>query len=87
MSDFYSPGIVPVAGVNYNSPRYGNDCSAFVTYCWGIPRQNTATFITKMNNKTYKKRKNAQASSPGDAFLQKGHIIMLYEHVKAGPGV
>ena len=65
---------------------YGNDCSGFVSACWGISRQTTFTF-----NDAVKKQKKIDGKlvveiswddlKPGDALLLdngkgKGHIVL-----------
>lgn len=49
-SDFYST-YTNSAGIIM--PRYGNDCSGFVSFSWSIPRATTQTFLARIKNNTY----------------------------------
>lgn len=33
-------------------PKYGSDCSGFVSFAWGVPRETTASFVQKIKNGT-----------------------------------
>lgn len=87
-SNFYS--------TYYNSqnvamPRYGNDCSGFVSMAYEIPRQNTTQFINGVKNGTYKRigsydpnnlTRDALLSSyanmtAGDALVKEGHALFV----------
>lgn len=39
-NDFYDPLYFTSGNTKYAQPRYGNDCSGFTSFCWGISRQN-----------------------------------------------
>ena len=49
-SDFYS---VYIDGENRSMPRYGNDCSGFVSFSWGISRTTTQGFLKGILDGTY----------------------------------
>lgn len=87
-SDFYS--------TYYNSdnvamPRYGNDCSGFVSMAYEIPRQTTTKFINGVKNGSYKRigsydpnnlSRDALISSyasmtAGDALVKEGHALFV----------
>ena len=52
LSDFYST----VSSSGNSMPRYGMDCSAYLSYCWGISRNTTAGFCAGIKNGTFGKR-------------------------------
>lgn len=58
-SDFYtsitSPNIMP---------RYGNDCSGFTSFSWGISRQTTLSFYNGIKKGTYPKVGSYNADTP-----------------------
>lgn len=72
-------------------PKYGNDCSAFVSFAFGISRQTTYTFIDGIRNGTYPKVGSYSVDSPayselissyplmqsGDAITNTGHSILI----------
>jgi hypothetical protein len=96
-SDFYNSYTCQV----YNSttkkydtvstPKYGNDCSGFVSFCWGISRSNTTDFINRIKSGTYPKVGSYNAASPstadlknsyakmkqGDAVVNSGHTFLI----------
>lgn len=85
-SDFYT---------TYNNgasmPRYGNDCSGFVSFAWGLARQsdtgttvrkNTTDFINGIRNGTYKKVGSYNANSPTTTDLK-----TAYKNLQAGDAV
>ena len=85
LSDFYSP--VNIGGTV--APRYGNDCSGFVSYCWGIERLNTTGFMNAANSGRFTKINAWGDFFQGDAFVRTGsgaHIVMCHDIVRTGPG-
>ena len=45
-SDFYI--VQYFDSISRYGPRYGSDCSGFVSFAWGVPRDNTYGFIDKI---------------------------------------
>lgn len=72
-------------------PKYGNDCSGFVSFCWGISRQTTASFVAGIRNGTYTKVGTYDANNPttvalttsyrnlapGNAVVKEGHTFLI----------
>ena len=72
-------------------PKYGNDCSGFVSYSWGISRNTTSSFISGIRSGTYKKVGSYNANShstselkeaykslqPGNAVVKSGHTFLI----------
>ncbi len=71
-------------------PKYGNDCSAFVSYAWEVTRETTASFIAAIGvdypkvgsynktNLTYTDLMNSYPSMlAGDAVVHSGHVILI----------
>ncbi len=65
-------------------PRYGNDCSGFVSICWGLSwngawrnRWNTTDFGDAIDNGTYATIDDYADLKPGDALLRNGHIMLV----------
>jgi hypothetical protein len=72
-------------------PKYGSDCSGYVSFAFGISRQTTASFITGIKNGTYPKVGSYNANSPsyndlynaygslqyGDAVVKDGHAFLI----------
>lgn len=86
-SDFYdsfSSGSVVM-------PKYGMDCSAFVSYVWNIRRDATSGFIRKIKEGKYARVGNYDPNNPtpeslmasyrnlksGDAIVKQGHIRLV----------
>lgn len=67
------------------APFYSNDCSAFVSYAWGISRTTTASFSEKKSadgSTGYKDLgKDIKNLEPGHAICTdgSGHIILIYD--------
>jgi len=75
-------------------PKYGSDCSGFVSLSWGVQRESTSTFISKIQkgeypkvgsydskNPTYSELLNAYSNMlPGDAVVRYGHVILIGEN-------
>jgi len=66
---------------NATMPKYGNDCSGFVSICWGLTngsgryRWNTTDFNNAITNGTFRKISYSQILQ-GDALLKPGHVIL-----------
>ena len=72
-------------------PKYGNDCSGFLSFVWDTTRHTTNDFITGIRNGKFKKVGNYDAYSPsrsdllssynslqvGDAVVKNGHTFMI----------
>lgn len=69
-ADFYT-------SYNYGiiMPRYGNDCSGFVSICWGIARINTTQFAAN-----YSSIGSYSVMQIGDALLTSGHIMLVIQN-------
>lgn len=78
-SDFYSVYQASTGSGTFYSPRYGLDCSGFVSCCWGVPRDNTNGFNTKALNGTYKNMNQSYSSMElGDAVvIPNNHMFMI----------
>lgn len=76
-SDFYSSYTRTLDNETIIMPKYGSDCSGFVSFAWGISRATTVTF----NN--YPSIGGYENLQPGDAVVyrnakkQEGHIILV----------
>lgn len=77
-SDFYTR-------VSYGSwlvPKYGNDCSGFVSICWGLTdgayrdRWNTTDFNNAINSGTFDTIPYYSQIQQSDALLKSGHVIL-----------
>ncbi len=72
-------------------PKYGNDCSGFLSFAWDTTRYTTNDFITGIKNGKFKKVGNYDAYNPlrsdllssydslqaGDAVVTNGHTFMI----------
>lgn len=72
-------------------PKYGNDCSGFVSFSWDISRQTTTSFVFGIINGTYTKVGSYDAYGPsysdlitsyqslqrGDAVVKMGHTFLI----------
>lgn len=77
-SNFYTPNETISTGTGAKvCPQYGNDCSAFVSFCWSIPRINTTEFYKRINNGTYKKLSSYSQLNAGDAVVVPGSHMFL----------
>ncbi|MBQ4067060.1 MAG: hypothetical protein IJD22_05400, partial [Clostridia bacterium] len=45
-SDFYTKQSYYTGNAGSYAPYYGNDCSTFVSYCWGLSSRKTTSSIT-----------------------------------------
>ncbi|MBQ7776273.1 MAG: hypothetical protein IJ379_10170 [Lachnospiraceae bacterium] len=86
-ADFYSSytsgGVV--------MPKYGNDCSGFVSFAYELPRQNTTQLLYSLRNGAYKRIGSYDADNPtynelmssypymtaGDALVKQGHAMFV----------
>ncbi|AAM25871.1 hypothetical protein M2349_002388 [Caldanaerobacter subterraneus subsp. tengcongensis MB4] len=87
-ADFYVPYTDPNGRI---MPRYGSDCSGFVSFAWGISRQTTWSFLQGIKNGTYKKVGSYNVDNPtsselltsylqlqrGDAVVNEGHTFLI----------
>ena len=83
---------------NIVMPKYGNDCSGFVSFSWGISRHITGDFIAGIRSGTFPKVGSYNAYSPsysdlynsyqnlqpGDAVVTAGHTFLI---VASGNGL
>ncbi|AEY66163.1 Ig-like domain-containing protein [Clostridium sp. BNL1100] len=83
-SDFYTPW----SNGTKTMPRYGNDCSGFSSFAWGIYPQTTYDFINGVANNTYRKVGSYNVNSPSTsdlissyASLQEGDVVVTGEHM------
>lgn len=78
--DFYNPVTIS----NKVMPRYGNDCSGFLSFSWNIPRKTTADFAAGINNGTY-----AQVGSyeKNTETPNKTSLKQSYNYLKRGDGL
>ncbi|MBR3762839.1 MAG: hypothetical protein IKK59_08905 [Lachnospiraceae bacterium] len=74
-SDFYDSYSRTINNKTYTMPKYGSDCSGFVSFAWGMNKVGTNTFIKYPSIGGYE---NLQ---PGDAVVYRvndeGHIILV----------
>lgn len=75
-------------------PKYGCDCSGFVSMAWNVKRESSSTFISKIQkgkypivgsydpvNPSYSELINAYSGmSSGDAIVRLGHVILIGEN-------
>lgn len=80
-SDFYIPNESIITNTGRKMcPQYGSDCSAFVSYAWGISRINTKTFYDRIVNGTYKKLSSYSQLYQGDAVVIPDNHMFLIQH-------
>jgi len=58
-------------------PKYGSDCSGFVSMAWNISRQTTATLASGISNGTYKKVGSYNNTSPSKSSLKSSYKKLL----------
>lgn len=72
-------------------PKYGNDCSGFVSFSWGISRKTTSDFVSGIKDGTYTKVGSYDADNPtksklkaaykslqkADAVVKSGHTFVI----------
>lgn len=79
-SDFYDT----YTSGNITMSKYGNDCSGFVSICWGAFRDdiswrnrlNTSDFYDRIEDGIYTQVEYS-GLKPGDALLRSGHIMLV----------
>lgn len=76
-SDFYTPNQSINTGTKKVAPQYGNDCSGFVSFSWGITRINTTAFIDRINKGTYRRLSKYSELRSGDAVVVSGHMFLI----------
>lgn len=90
-ADFYEAYTRVLNGTSIIMPKYGNDCSGFVSFAWNISRQTTSSFISGIKNKTYVQVGSYNISNPsynelissyhnlqrGDAVVKEGHTFLI----------
>ncbi|WP_313131673.1 hypothetical protein [Anaerocolumna sp.] len=72
-------------------PKYGSDCSGFLSFAWGLSRKNTSHFVDGIKDGTYAKVGSYNADNPstsnlktaykklqkGDAVVKSGHTFLI----------
>lgn len=88
---FYNNYTRVIDGSTIIMPKYGNDCSGFVSFCWGISRHTTSGFISGINSGDFEKVGSYDNSNPsyddlmtsyeslqyGDAVVTGGHTFLI----------
>ena len=76
-SIFYTGRSVSPSGKE--APYYATDCSAFVSYCWDIPRKTTYSLPQVSDNLGYATASNNYNLQIGDALNSNsaGHVILV----------
>lgn len=86
-SDFYSS----YSRFGLTMPKYGNDCSGFVSFCWNISRHTTSTFLSGIYSDEFSAVGSYYAENPdyydlldsyellqkGDAVVTEGHTFLI----------
>lgn len=86
--DFYANYV---RGDGIVMPKYGNDCSGFLSIAWGIRRYTTSTFRQGIVTGVFAKVGNYDPNNPseadlknsyrslksGDAIVKPGHVILV----------
>ena len=71
-------GLVDFYSTVYDSgnamPRYGMDCSAYLSYCWGISRNTTLGLCAGIKNGTYGKRGSYTVGALTPQVLQNAYL-------------
>ena len=67
------------SGYSSNSTYYATDCSAFVSWCWGISRQTTYSIPNYSTNLGYANSSNVYNLQLGDALNSNsvGHVVLV----------
>ena len=74
-------------GHSNESPYYGNDCSAFVSYTYGMPRRTT-TWFADSDLFTEVEDNSIQNAQIGDCFNKKGsHIELITDIIRNDDGI
>lgn len=77
-SNFYTTYVrVNKDGSTTSMPMYGNDCSGFVSFAWGIFRTTTATFIGYPSIGDYSNLESGDAVVYRNNEKNEGHIILV----------
>lgn len=90
-SSFYDNYTRYLDGETIIMPKYGNDCSGFVSFSWNISRQTTTSFIDGIKDGTYSKVGSYNTNNPsyndliasyqslqrGDAVVKPGHTYVI----------
>lgn len=67
------------------APYYANDCSAFVSYCWGIGRTTTSGLGSKATSKGKCTSANVDGIQIGDALnLSGSHVVIVTDATYSG---
>lgn len=81
-SDFYTPYYHPEK--HFYMPTYGNDCSAFVAICWGLPYNEGRYNSTRFYNE-YTSIGGYANLQRGDAVVKIGHIFLVIQNWEVPP--
>lgn len=90
-SGFYNNYSRVINGESIIMPKYGNDCSGFVSFCLGISRHTTTSFLDGIDSGDFNKVGNYDVDSPsyndlinsypslqrGDAVVTEGHTFLI----------
>jgi hypothetical protein len=91
LSDFYDAYSRVIDGQSIKMPKYGNDCSGFTSFAWGISRHTSASFISGIKNEEFSKVGEYDVDNPtkedlktayeslttGDAVVTNGHVFVI----------
>ncbi|EHQ90417.1 hypothetical protein [Desulfosporosinus youngiae] len=82
-TDFYNAYSIN----DIKMPKYGNDCSGFVSFSMGLSRQTTYTFIEGIKSGLYPKVGSYNVNSPSYTdlynsynYLQAGDAVVMNDH-------
>ena len=81
-SGFYSDYGYTVENEFVVMPKYGNDCSGFLSFSWGISRHSTLAFVDGIKNGTFPKVGSYNEYSPSYSDLYNS-----YQYLQAGDAV
>ncbi|MCX7749938.1 MAG: hypothetical protein N2645_24115 [Clostridia bacterium] len=89
--DFYENfSVKTYKGEIVACPKYGNDCSGFVSFAWGISRQSTYSMFDAFEKKDASFKSmwgRLEKVGPNDFSLRnpsKEHLYAAYDHLKTG---
>ena len=68
--DFYDTLTNPI------QPRYGSDCSGFLSFAWGLSRKTTYDFVEGIRDGTYSKVGSYDSYNPSRADLMNSYPLM-----------
>lgn len=57
-------------------PKYGSDCSGFLSFAWGLSRHTTLDFVNKIRNGTFPKVGSYDAYDPSTADLLNSYPLL-----------